>query len=75
MSSKKGSLFVLDRVRNNQLPNLGTTYSNERVERAKSYPEGVFPPDGVSPPDNIAFEARIETDYKQVYTGGVSIQG
>jgi DNA polymerase epsilon subunit 1 len=69
VASKKGGLFVLDRIRSNQLPNLNTAYTSERADRAKSYPEGTFPSDGFSPPENINFEARVETDSKQVWRG------
>ena len=68
VASKKGGLFVLDRIRSNQLPNLNTAYTSERADRAKSYPEGTFPSDGFSPPENINFGARVETDSKQVRT-------
>ena len=34
LATKKAHLFVLDRVRNNQMPNMGNLYYSERTSRS-----------------------------------------
>ena len=59
-ATNKGGVFVADRVRSNQLPNLGVLYANEREERLSECPTSPLPP------ERVRFEARVETELKQV---------
>ena len=62
-SSKKAHVYVVDTVRSNQMPNLGTLYNNERtalMEKEDSE-QTVFPE------ADYGFEVRVETDIRQVY--------
>ena len=64
-AGKKASIFVVDTVRSNQMPNLNNLYNNERAsyiqrnrgeESAERIPEADY-----------LFEVRVETDIRQVY--------
>ncbi|KAK3734408.1 hypothetical protein QZH41_010067, partial [Actinostola sp. cb2023] len=58
------SVFVLDTVRNNQMPNLTSLYNAERSNKAKSAEEG----EPVSlPPENHTFEVRVDTNPRQTF--------
>ena len=59
-ATSKAGVFVADRVRSNQLPNLGVLYANEREERLSECPTSPLPA------ERVRFEARVETDLKQV---------
>ena len=59
-ATNKGGVFVADRVRSNQLPNLGVLYANEREERLSECPTSPLPA------ERVRFEARVETELKQV---------
>uniref|UniRef100_F6ZFB6 DNA polymerase epsilon catalytic subunit n=1 Tax=Ornithorhynchus anatinus TaxID=9258 RepID=F6ZFB6_ORNAN len=60
-SQRKASVFVLDTVRSNQMPNLNSMYSSEH-----SLLLGKVGPD-LLPPDKHTFEVRAETDPKTIY--------
>ncbi|XP_060641327.2 DNA polymerase epsilon catalytic subunit A [Anolis sagrei] len=60
-SQRKASVFVLDTVRSNQMPNLINMYSVERNAMA----EKVGP--DLLPPDKHNFEVRAEIDRKTIY--------
>ena len=59
-ATNKGGVFVADRVRSNQLPNLGVLYTTEREERVSECPTSPLPA------ERVRFEARVETELKQV---------
>uniref|UniRef100_A0A7N4NHU2 DNA polymerase epsilon catalytic subunit n=1 Tax=Sarcophilus harrisii TaxID=9305 RepID=A0A7N4NHU2_SARHA len=60
-SQRKASVFVLDTVRSNQMPNLNSMYSSEhRLLLEKVGPD-------LLPPDKHIFEVRAETDLKTIY--------
>ncbi|XP_031567678.1 DNA polymerase epsilon catalytic subunit A-like [Actinia tenebrosa] len=62
--SKKASVFVLDSVRNNQMPNLSSMYNTERSAKEKNTEEG----EPLSlPPENHTFEIRVDTNPRQAY--------
>ncbi|XP_059098833.1 DNA polymerase epsilon catalytic subunit A-like [Tigriopus californicus] len=61
--SQKASVFVLDTVRSNQMPNLVTLYNNERAQLVKS---NAVEKD-LLPESDFAFEVRVETDIRQVF--------
>uniref|UniRef100_A0A2K6LF68 DNA polymerase epsilon catalytic subunit n=1 Tax=Rhinopithecus bieti TaxID=61621 RepID=A0A2K6LF68_RHIBE len=59
-SQRRASVFVLDTVRSNQMPNLGTLYSAEHgLLLEKVGPE-------LLPPPKHTFEVRAETDLKTI---------
>ena len=60
MATKKVHIFVLDRVRTNQMPTVGTLYENERAARLSKYAN--YP---VPPPD-FTFDVKIETEARRV---------
>ncbi|KAK3853994.1 hypothetical protein Pcinc_039493 [Petrolisthes cinctipes] len=60
--SKKCSIFVLDTVRSNQMPNVGNLYNAERnAAIAKGSEEGLLPQ------ADFTFEIKFETEVRQVY--------
>ncbi|XP_043385547.1 DNA polymerase epsilon catalytic subunit A isoform X2 [Chelonia mydas] len=59
-SQRKASVFVLDTVRSNQMPNLANLYSSERSTMLEKLGEELLPP------DKHTFEVRAETDLKTV---------
>ena len=61
-SQKKGTIFVLDTVRSNQLPGLTNLYNNER----SNYLSKSDRAPGVVPEGDHSFDIRLETDIKQV---------
>ena len=61
-TSKKASVFVVDTVRSNQMPNLNAMYGSERSAYInKGGTEGKVPE------GDYAFEVRVETDLRQVH--------
>ncbi|XP_015221455.2 DNA polymerase epsilon catalytic subunit A [Lepisosteus oculatus] len=60
-SQRKASVFVLDTVRSNQMPNLGTLYSVERSALLEKMGEELLPP------EKHNFEVRAENDPKAIY--------
>ncbi|KAH0625488.1 hypothetical protein JD844_015027, partial [Phrynosoma platyrhinos] len=60
-SQRKASVFVLDTVRSNQMPNLTNMYSAERSAMVEKVGQELLPP------DKHTFEVRAETDRKTVY--------
>ncbi|XP_064424312.1 DNA polymerase epsilon catalytic subunit A [Latimeria chalumnae] len=60
-SQRKVSVFVVDTVRSNQMPNLNNMYSVERTAMLEKVDEELLPP------DKHSFEIRAETDLKTVY--------
>ncbi|KAG2471169.1 DPOE1 polymerase, partial [Polypterus senegalus] len=60
-SQRKASVFVLDTVRSNQMPNLTALYSAERLALVDKVGEELMPP------DKHNFEVRAENDPKTVY--------
>ena len=53
-------MFVLDRVRTNQMPNLTSHYHSERTDnlaRLKNY---------TAPPDGFNFDLRVDTEIRRV---------
>ena len=59
---KKGTIFVLDTVRSNQLPGLTNLYNNERT----AYMSKSDRAPGVVPEADHTFDIRLETDIRQV---------
>ncbi|GCB67401.1 hypothetical protein scyTo_0010241, partial [Scyliorhinus torazame] len=60
-SQRKASIFVLDTVRSNQMPNLNNVYAAERTAMLEKLNEELLPP------DKHTFEVRAEKDPKLVY--------
>ncbi|KAJ8379395.1 hypothetical protein SKAU_G00001730 [Synaphobranchus kaupii] len=60
-SQRKASVFVLDTVRSNQMPNLSTLYGAERTALLEKTSEELLPP------EKHAFEVRAENDAKAIY--------
>ena len=61
-TAKKGSVFVVDTVRSNQMPNLNAMYNSERgayINKGGT--------EGKVPEGDYAFEVRVETDLRQVH--------
>ena len=61
-AQKKGTIFVVDTVRSNQLPGLTNLYNNERA----SYLARADRAPGVVPEADHSFDIRLETDPRQV---------
>jgi DNA polymerase epsilon subunit 1 len=58
-TSKKASVFVVDTVRSNQMPNLNNMYNSERAAYiSKGGTEGSVPE------GDYVFEIRVETDFR-----------
>ena len=64
MATKKVHIFVLDRVRTNQMPTMATIYESERTARLSKYDN--YP----VPPQDFTFDIRIETEARRVCVGG-----
>lgn len=60
MATKKAHIFVLDRVRTNQMPTMTTVYENERAARLAKYEN--YP----VPPSDFSYEIKIETEARRV---------
>uniref|UniRef100_A0A4W3JDP1 DNA polymerase epsilon catalytic subunit n=1 Tax=Callorhinchus milii TaxID=7868 RepID=A0A4W3JDP1_CALMI len=60
-SQRKASVFVLDTVRSNQMPNLTNLYTAERTAMLEKLDEELLPP------DKHTFEVQAEKDPKQIY--------
>ncbi|XP_048412228.2 DNA polymerase epsilon catalytic subunit A isoform X2 [Stegostoma tigrinum] len=60
-SQRKASIFVLDTVRSNQMPNLNNLYATERTAMLEKLDEELLPP------DKHTFEVRAEKDPKLIY--------
>ncbi|GAA6086212.1 DNA polymerase epsilon catalytic subunit A [Tachysurus ichikawai] len=60
-SQRKASVFVLDTVRSNQMPNLSTLYGAERTTLLEKTSEELLPP------EKHQFEVRAENDVKAIY--------
>lgn len=60
-SQRKASVFVLDTVRSNQMPNLSNLYAAERTAMLEKLDEGLLPP------DKHTFEVQAEKDSKLIY--------
>ncbi|XP_031425753.1 DNA polymerase epsilon catalytic subunit A-like [Clupea harengus] len=60
-SQRKASVFVLDTVRSNQMPNLGNVYGTERAALLEKTSEELLPP------EKHQFEVRAESDVKAIY--------
>ncbi|KAJ7309581.1 hypothetical protein JRQ81_007633, partial [Phrynocephalus forsythii] len=60
-SQRKASVFILDTVRSNQMPNLSNVYSLERSAMLEKVGAELLPP------EKHTFEVRAETDHKTVY--------
>ncbi|XP_028851833.1 DNA polymerase epsilon catalytic subunit A isoform X2 [Denticeps clupeoides] len=60
-SQRKASVFILDTVRSNQMPNLSNLYEAERTALLEKTSEELLPP------EKHAFEVRAESDAKAIY--------
>ncbi|AWP07054.1 putative DNA polymerase epsilon catalytic subunit A [Scophthalmus maximus] len=60
-SQRKASIFVLDTVRSNQMPNLNNLYTAERTALLEKTTEDLLPP------EKHNFEVRAENDAKAIY--------
>uniref|UniRef100_A0A3Q3JPX5 DNA polymerase epsilon catalytic subunit n=1 Tax=Monopterus albus TaxID=43700 RepID=A0A3Q3JPX5_MONAL len=60
-SQRKASIFVLDTVRSNQMPNLSNVYTAERTALLERTTEELLPP------EKHNFEVRAENDIKTIY--------
>jgi hypothetical protein len=65
LPTRKASIFIVDRVRTNQMPNMSSLYQTERTSRLarfQGYPV---------PPAEFTFEIRVETELRRVsWVGG-----
>ena len=63
-AGKRASVFIVDTVRSNQMPNLNNLYNNERTSYIQKQGEtsGERVPEG-----DYSFEIRVEIDVRQVY--------
>uniref|UniRef100_A0A3P9H1R7 DNA polymerase epsilon catalytic subunit n=1 Tax=Oryzias latipes TaxID=8090 RepID=A0A3P9H1R7_ORYLA len=59
-SQRKASIFILDTVRSNQMPNLSNLYSAERTALLERTTEELLPP------EKHTFEIRAENDMKAI---------
>uniref|UniRef100_A0A669BHH7 DNA polymerase epsilon catalytic subunit n=1 Tax=Oreochromis niloticus TaxID=8128 RepID=A0A669BHH7_ORENI len=59
-SQRKASIFVLDTVRSNQMPNLSNLYTAERTALLEKTTEELLPP------EKHTFEVRAENDMKAI---------
>ena len=59
-ATRKAHLFVLDRVRTNQMPNMGSLYSHERTSRLARYDN--YP----VPLEDFTFDIRVDTEMRRV---------
>ncbi|KAG9339579.1 hypothetical protein JZ751_023470 [Albula glossodonta] len=60
-AQRKASIFVLDTVRSNQMPNLSSLYGAERTALLEKTSEELLPP------EKHTFEVRAENDAKAIY--------
>ncbi|KAG7263406.1 hypothetical protein CRUP_007412, partial [Coryphaenoides rupestris] len=60
-SQRKASIFILDTVRSNQMPNLSSVYAAERTALLEKTTEDLLPP------EKHSFEVRAENDIKAIY--------
>ncbi|KAI4820988.1 hypothetical protein KUCAC02_028941 [Chaenocephalus aceratus] len=60
-SQRKASIFILDTVRTNQMPNLTNLYTAERIALLEKTSEELLPP------EKHNFEVRAENDPKAIY--------
>ena len=67
MATKKAHIFVLDRVRTNQMPTMTTVYENERAARLAKYEN--YP----VPPQDFSYEIKIETEARRVSDVGIGV--
>ncbi|XP_017476166.1 PREDICTED: DNA polymerase epsilon catalytic subunit A isoform X2 [Rhagoletis zephyria] len=65
LSSRKALIFALDTVRTNQMPNMRTLYTAERLALIKTM-KHVAEVERL-PPEEFTFEVLIEVDVKQIY--------
>ncbi|XP_011188337.1 DNA polymerase epsilon catalytic subunit 1 [Zeugodacus cucurbitae] len=65
LSSRKALIFALDTVRTNQMPNMRTLYTAERLALIKTMKD-VAEVERL-PPEEFTFEVLIEVDVKQIY--------
>ena len=63
-AGKRASVFIVDTVRSNQMPNLNNLYNNERTSYIQKQGDtsGERVPEG-----DYSFEIRVEIDVRQVY--------
>ena len=54
------NIFVVDRVRTNQMPNMTNLYQTERASRLEQYTN--YP----TPPEDISFDVRVDTEMRRV---------
>ena len=59
LSTKKAHLFVIDRVRTNQMPNMANLYHQSRTHRVTTYDYPV-------PEDEFSFDVRVDTEARRV---------
>jgi DNA polymerase epsilon subunit 1 len=61
LPTRKAHVFVLDRVRTNQMPNLTSHYHSERSDRLTKFPDNY-----IAPPDGFTFDLRVDTEIRRV---------
>ncbi len=61
MATKKAHLFVIDRVRTNQMPNMTNLYQQLRTHRQTSFQEDYPVPD-----EEFSFDVRVDTEARRV---------
>ena len=59
-ATKKASVFVVDRVRTNQMPNMTTLYQTERSSRLQQFHN--YP----APAEDVSFDVRVDTELRRV---------
>jgi DNA polymerase epsilon subunit 1 len=62
-ATRKTSIFVVDRVRTNQMPNMTNLYQTERNSRLEQYAN--YP----APPEDVSFDVRVDTELRRAYRG------
>ena len=60
LATKKAHLFVIDRVRTNQMPNMANFYRQSRTQRVTMYED--YP----VPEDDFSFDVRVDTEARRV---------
>lgn len=68
MATKKAHLFVIDRVRTNQMPNMVSLYEQARTTRLSSYED--YP----VPEEDFSFEVRVDTESRRVSVARLQIR-
>ncbi len=69
-ATKKASVFAVDTVRSNQMPNLNNLYNNERsgyLNRHGGLSSSQEEEDLSIPEESYSFEVRVETEVRQVH--------